>query len=107
MSETDDAPDFAHQQIVMLTHDESVRSTSLMLAVKFHVDTVIKDAQMYSQYKMEGRNMRTLDTDLVIRTAATFEHYIRNGLMSVEEGADGGDLRIIIADPQDPESSGD
>jgi hypothetical protein len=62
-----------------LTKDEKLRSMALMLAIRHHGDTVIKDAGIYQQYKMEGRNMQPLNDELVIATAVRYEAFIRCG----------------------------
>lgn len=62
-----------------LTPDQKLRSMALMLSISFHKDTVIKDAGMYQQYKMEGRNMSPLDDETVIKTALRYETFIRCG----------------------------
>lgn len=62
-----------------LSKDEKMRAMALMLAISFHKDTVIKDAGMYQQMKLEGRNMELLTDATVVATALRYETYIRCG----------------------------
>lgn len=77
-----------------LTLDQKVRAMALTLAVKYHADTVIKDGAMYQQYKLEGRNMRTLNTDMVLETAIVYEAFIREGKVRVS--IENGEERIAL-----------
>lgn len=82
-----------------MTKDERIRSLSLMLAIKYHGETVVKDGTLYQQYKLEGRNMRTLDDEMIIETAVRYETFIRCGenperMALIEDIADNIDKAI-------------
>lgn len=53
-----------------------VRSIALTIAQRHTGDTVVKDGVMYQQYKMEGKNLKPLSYDDVLKAAIVFERYL-------------------------------
>lgn len=53
-----------------------IAAIALSMALKYHNMTVIKDGAMYQQYKLEGKNMRPMDLDLVFETSMKIELYL-------------------------------
>lgn len=56
-----------------------VASIALNMAMKYHDITTVQDGALYQQYKLEGRNMRSLHIDMVFETAMKIEkHLVRS-----------------------------
>ncbi len=56
-----------------------VASIALNMAMKYHDINTIQDGALYQQYKLEGRNMRSLHIDMVFETAMQIEkHLVRS-----------------------------
>lgn len=56
-----------------------VASIALNMAIKYHDINTVQDGALYQQYKLEGRNMRSLHIDMVFETAMQIEkHLIRS-----------------------------
>jgi hypothetical protein len=53
-----------------------VAAIALSMAMKYHDMAVIKDGAMYNAYKLEGRNMETLNLDMVLETAIKLEMHL-------------------------------
>jgi hypothetical protein len=78
-----------------LSPEEGCRVTALMLATKYHTETIVKDAQLYNALKMDGKELTQSSTMSVVKIAAEFEHYIRHGLVTVE-AHDGDRIEVIL-----------
>jgi hypothetical protein len=53
-----------------------IAAIALNMALKYHDTTMIKDGAMYQQYKLEGRNIRGLNLDMVFETAIQIETHL-------------------------------
>lgn len=53
-----------------------VASIALNMAMKYHDINTVQDGALYQQYKLEGRNMRTLHLDMVFETAIQIERHL-------------------------------
>jgi hypothetical protein len=60
-----------------LTHEEKLRTTALMMAIRYHVDTIIKDANMYQTMVAQGKHLTPSTVGLVIHIAREFEGFLR------------------------------
>ena len=69
-------PSVANMQLD-LTKDEKLRTTALMLAVRYHQDTVVKEGELYQQMKMDQKQLRTTSAKIVVEYAWEFEQYLR------------------------------
>ena len=87
-----------------LTKGEKLRTTALMLAIRFYTDTIVKDAQMYQTMMAGGKNMRPASSEGVIEVAANFELYIQNGVVEFSENPD-GKLKIVFGGGDEPTES--
>lgn len=53
-----------------------IAGLALSMAMKYHDINMVKDGQLYQQYKLEGRNMRELHLDVVFETAIRIEMHL-------------------------------
>lgn len=53
-----------------------VASIALNMAMKYHDISTIQDGALYQQYKLEGRNIRTIGLDDVFETAVRIEKHL-------------------------------
>ncbi len=53
-----------------------IAGLALSMAMKYHDMGMIKDGAMYQQYKLEGRNIRTIGLDDVFETAIKIEMHL-------------------------------
>lgn len=85
--------------IVILTHDESIRNTALMLAIKYHTENTIKDSQMYQMIKMDSnRKIEALDVSMVINTADQFSKFIKTGQVKFDKNTN----HVVIGTAEEP-----
>ncbi len=64
--------------------DEQLRVTSLMLAIRYHEGTIVRDPGMYQQLKMSNVEIKPTQAKQVVLQAIIFEEYLRgnyDGLM--------------------------
>ncbi len=59
-----------------VTPATTVAALALNLALKFHDMGMIKDAAMYQQFKLEGKNIVPLQLAMVLDTALKMEGYL-------------------------------
>lgn len=71
-----------------LTSDQSLRSTALILAIRYVSETIIKDGQMYQVMTAQGKNMTAVSTSTVLEAAIDFEHYLRTGKIKISPVSD-------------------
>ena len=76
-------PSVANMQLD-LTKDEKLRTTALMLAVRYHQDTVVKEGELYQQMKMDQKQLRTTSAKIVVEYAWEFEKYLRGESETVQ-----------------------
>jgi len=53
-----------------------IAAIALNMAIQYHDAATIKDGVMYQAYKMEGRNLRTINIDMVFETAIKIEMHL-------------------------------
>jgi hypothetical protein len=53
-----------------------IAALALNMALKYHDMGMIKDGQLYQQYKLEGRNIETLHLEHVFETAIKMERFL-------------------------------
>lgn len=53
-----------------------IAALALDMAIKYHDMGMVKDGALYQQYKLEGRNIETLQLDMVFETAIKMEMYL-------------------------------
>lgn len=53
-----------------------IAAIALSMALKYHEINTVQDGQLYQQYKLEGRNMRDLNLDIVFETAIRIELHL-------------------------------
>ena len=53
-----------------------IAALALNMALKYHDMGMIKDGALYQQYKLEGKNIRTIGLDDVFETAIKMEKYL-------------------------------
>jgi len=53
-----------------------IASLALNFALKYHDINTVQDGALYQQYKLEGRNMRSLHLDHVFETAIRMERHL-------------------------------
>lgn len=75
-----------------LTHEEALRATALVMAIRYHSDAVIKDGAMYQQKKLDGSNIEPTSTTLVLQWAIDFERYLRGDYAEMVDQLVGGDF---------------
>lgn len=105
---TDDllpAPAFDPGSVILdFNKEEKLRMTALMLATRYHTESVIKEGGLYNAMKMSGENLRTLTPELVVETAIIFEKYLTTGQMTIVKRPDGGEQIIIGPDAPEPKT---
>lgn len=76
-----------------MSKGEKMRTTALMLAIKYYTDTICKDADMYNAIVMRNGTMRPATSLGVINAALQFENFLLGKATNVEfedEDAGGG-----------------
>jgi hypothetical protein len=53
-----------------------IAAIALNMAMKWHDMSIVKDGQLYQQYKLEGRNIQNIDLADVFETAMKMERYL-------------------------------
>lgn len=53
-----------------------IAAVALNMAMKYHDMNLVKDGVLYQQYKMEGKNFKTLHLDEVFETAIRIERHL-------------------------------
>ena len=53
-----------------------ISAIALSMALKYHDIATVQDGALYQQYKLEGRNFRTLNLDHVFETAIRIELHL-------------------------------
>ncbi len=77
MNPIDSLPAAIKDAPLQLDAATGVRMTALMMSVKYHAETTIKDGQLYQQIKLENKPIETLTNSKVLQTAIEFERYLR------------------------------
>jgi hypothetical protein len=79
MSELDPIDTTANLPEIKLdfSKDEQLRVTSLMLAIRYHEGTIVRDPGMYQQLKMSNAELKPTQAKQVIVQAMLFESYLR------------------------------
>lgn len=62
-----------------LTKDEKRRVTALILGIKYHVETIVKDGSLYTAMVSTGKHLEPTHVLKVVDIAIAFEEYIRDG----------------------------
>lgn len=92
----DDLPVEVSSAPLGLTHEEGIRATALAMAVRYHGDTIVKDGQMYQQFKLEGKNMQPTAPLLILQIAMDFERYLRGDYAALADQIVGGDFEVWL-----------
>ena len=53
-----------------------IAAIALQMAMQYHNMNTVQDGALYQQYKLEGRNMVTLDLNMVFDTAIQIEAHL-------------------------------
>lgn len=53
-----------------------IGAIALGMALRYHDINTVQDGTLYQQYKLEGRNMRDLQLDMVFETATRIERHL-------------------------------
>lgn len=53
-----------------------VAAIALNMAMKYHDFATVQDGALYQQFKLEGRNMSTINLEEVLRTATIIEKHL-------------------------------
>ena len=61
---------------VAISPATGIASLALNFALKYHDINTVQEGALYQQYKLEGRNMRDLQLDMVLETATRLELHI-------------------------------
>lgn len=81
-----------------LATSHGIAAVALTLAMKYHDINTVQDGALYQQYKLEGRNMRDLNIDMVFETAIKIEAHL---LASSERIADFVVDAIVAGEAED------
>ena len=53
-----------------------IAAIALSIAMKYHDMNMVKDGALYQQYKLEGKNLRTIELNDVFETAIKIEKHL-------------------------------
>jgi hypothetical protein len=81
-----------------------IAALALSMAMRYHDISTVKDGALYQQYKLEGKNLRSLHLDMVLETAARLEKWL---LCSSERIAKVVVDALAVAVTDDEEKAGD
>lgn len=62
-----------------LTKLEKLRATALTLAIRYYVETIVKDGELYRAMVKTGAQLKPAAVGGVIECAIGFEHFLRTG----------------------------
>lgn len=68
-----DMPEIADAPVTPAT---GIAAIALNFALKWHDMSIVKDGALYQQFKLEGRNIETMDLADVFETAMKFEAHL-------------------------------
>jgi hypothetical protein len=88
---------------VPIAPGHAIGAIALNMALKYHDITVVKDGQLYQQYKLEGRNMTNLHLDMVFETAIQIERH----LIGASDRIAGLLVEVLVEMPTEDESGGE
>lgn len=95
-----------------LSPDQSVRSTALILALKYYSDTVVKDGVMYQTMIQAGKNLAPMHHHAVLAIAEDFTAFLckRIALDMIEDAAktlleDDEAMQEILGEVAPPEAT--
>lgn len=71
-----------------LTPGQKLRTVALMMAIRYHTETIVKDGVMYQALMASGRNLEPTTYMKVVQIAMAFEAYLLMGPDSDEEVRD-------------------
>lgn len=91
---------------LQLTHEEKLRTTALMLAIKYYVDTICADADLYRVMRDAGTNFQPASEERVIDIASKFAGFILQGEIKVRLAPDKEDAEPL-ADSAASETGGE
>jgi hypothetical protein len=80
-----------------------VASIALNMAMKYHDMSIVKDGALYQQYKLEGRNIRTIGLDDIFADAVRIEAWLLGSSDRIAKLI----VDAINDGPEGDESSGD
>ena len=62
-----------------LTKDERLRAAALIMAIRYHVETIVKDAAMYQAMMASDKHLEPTTVDRVVLIAEQFERFLLGG----------------------------
>lgn len=65
-----------HMSDVKIAPAHGIAAIALSMALKYHDINTVQDGQLYQQYKLEGRNLHTLQLEHVFHTAIEMEAHL-------------------------------
>lgn len=66
-----------------LSKDERIRVVALMMSIKYHVQTVVRDPEMLRELvRQDNQKLEHLTTKKVLVTASLYFDFIRNGSLT-------------------------
>lgn len=66
-------------QTMEMSKDEKRRMGALVLAIKYHVDTIVQDAGMYKALVKSGAHLKPTHVMQVVEIAVAFDAFILDG----------------------------
>jgi len=69
---------------LMLNRAEKLRSTALLLAIKYYSDTIVKDGALYNALKLDNVQLQPTSYERVVDIAIEFAIFLGTGLTPVQ-----------------------
>jgi hypothetical protein len=66
-------------QTLDLTKCEKRRTTALMMAINYYLNSVVKDAAMYDALRRDGKTLPSMNVDHCVDIAVKFDAFIATG----------------------------
>lgn len=82
---------------VRLTRDDALRSAALVMALRYHLDTIVRDGELYREMSRDSNHKwKTTAPQQVVDAAVIFEAYLRGDLGEMMEvTVDGQSARSV------------
>lgn len=87
-----------------LTKEEKTRTLALMLALKYHSDTICRDADMMRELRSQGVTLTPSQAHKVVAQACVFEMFLRGDMDGAAEQALEEELKLEQEGNNDPGS---
>lgn len=96
-------------QALDLTKEEKLRATALMLAIKYHADTIVTDAPMYKALVKNQAHLEPSTVHKVVDIAMQFDDFLRGqgqaGLVAPGDQAAVDELEAATGEEASPRGS--